>query len=63
MTEVALITPPIGVNVFVMASIAPDVPMGKIFRGAAPFVVGELILIALIIAYPQIAIWLPYSTK
>ena len=59
MTEVALITPPVGVNVFVMRGIATDVPMGQIFRGVMPFLVGEFLLIGLLVAFPGIATWLP----
>jgi TRAP-type C4-dicarboxylate transport system permease large subunit len=59
MTEVALITPPVGVNVFVMRGIAPDVPMGRIFRGVLPFLAGEFLLIGLLVAFPGIATWLP----
>ncbi len=63
MTEVALITPPVGMNVFVMRQIATDVPMGQIFRGVMPFLVGEFIIIALLIAFPSIATWLPQVMK
>ena len=59
MAELALVTPPIGANVFVMRRTAPEVPMGDIFMGVLPFVVGELIVIALVIAFPEIALWLP----
>ena len=59
MAEVALVTPPIGANVFVMRRVAPDVPMGEIFRGVLPFVVGELVIIALLVAFPELALWLP----
>jgi tripartite ATP-independent transporter DctM subunit len=59
MTEVALITPPVGVNVFVMRAIATDVPMGQIFLGVMPFLVGEFVLIGLLVAFPGIATWLP----
>jgi len=59
MTEVALITPPVGVNVFVMRGIARDVPMGRIFRGVLPFLIGEFVLIALLVIFPGIATWLP----
>jgi len=59
MAEVALVTPPIGANVFVMKRTAPDVPMGDIFLGVLPFVIGELAIIALLIAFPEIALWLP----
>lgn len=63
MTEVALITPPVGVNVFVMRSIASDVPMGDIFRGVFPFLLGEFLVIGLIVAFPGIATWLPTMMK
>lgn len=59
MSEVALVTPPIGANVFVMRRAAPDVPMTEIFLGVLPFVIGELVMIALLIAFPGIATWLP----
>lgn len=63
MTEVALITPPVGVNVFVMRSIATDVPMGKIFQGVMPFLIGEFVLIGLLIVFPGMATWLPQMMK
>ncbi|KRB70647.1 TRAP transporter large permease [Noviherbaspirillum sp. Root189] len=63
MTEVALITPPVGVNVFVMRGIADDVPMGKIFQGVFPFLIGEFVIIGLIIAFPDLATWLPRMMK
>jgi tripartite ATP-independent transporter DctM subunit len=59
MAELALVTPPIGANVFVMRRTAPDVPMEDIFMGVMPFVVGELVVIGLLIAFPEIALWLP----
>jgi C4-dicarboxylate transporter, DctM subunit len=59
MAEIALVTPPIGANVFVMRRTAPDVPMGEIFMGVLPFVIGEFVVIALLIAFPELALWLP----
>lgn len=59
MTEIALITPPIGVNVFIMHSVAKGVPMSHIFMGIIPFLIGELALVLLIIIVPEIATWLP----
>lgn len=58
MAELALITPPIGANVFVMRRVAPDVPMEEIFRGVLPFVFGELVILALLILFPELATWL-----
>jgi TRAP-type C4-dicarboxylate transport system permease large subunit len=59
MQEVAMLTPPIGLNVFVMAKIAPDVPMVDIFRGVTPFVIICLFAVLLLTAFPSIALWLP----
>jgi C4-dicarboxylate transporter DctM subunit len=58
MAELALITPPIGANVFIMRRVAPEVPMEEIFLGVFPFVIGELALLGLLIAFPDIALWL-----
>ena len=58
MAELALITPPIGANVFVMRRVAPDVSMEDIFRGVFPFVVGELVVVSLLILFPELALWL-----
>jgi C4-dicarboxylate transporter DctM subunit len=59
MAELALITPPVGINVYVMAKMAPDVPLTKIFKGVAPFFIFTLLLVALITLFPDIAMWLP----
>ena len=59
MAELALITPPVGINVYVMAKMAPEVALPKIFRGVAPFFVFTLFLVALITLFPGIAMWLP----
>jgi tripartite ATP-independent transporter DctM subunit len=57
--ELGLITPPVGLNVFVIRSVAPAVPMGTIFRGVLPFFTVELGRVALILALPGLALWLP----
>lgn len=59
MVEIALITPPIGINVYVMQSMAPDVPLVEIFHGVYPFVIVSLIVVAILAAFPQIALVLP----
>lgn len=59
MIELALITPPVGMNVFVMKRVAPEVPMMTIFRGAAPFCVIILLFVVFITLFPQIVLWLP----
>ncbi len=58
-TEMAQITPPVGMNVFIVNGMAPDIPMYDIFRGIVPFFVCMLCLIALLISFPQIALFLP----
>jgi len=57
--EVGLITPPVGLNVFVLNAAAPDVPLTVIFRGILPFLVAALVSIVLLILFPQLALFLP----
>jgi TRAP-type C4-dicarboxylate transport system permease large subunit len=59
MAELALITPPVGINVYVMAKMAPDVPLIKIFKGVAPFFIFTLLLVIVITLFPGIVMWLP----
>ncbi|WP_370302262.1 TRAP transporter large permease [Pseudooceanicola sp.] len=56
--EIGLITPPMGLNAFVVSS-TTGVPVGRVFRGVWPFVLVELILLALLVSFPQITLWLP----
>ncbi|MEW6668658.1 MAG: TRAP transporter large permease [Thermodesulfobacteriota bacterium] len=63
MTEVGCITPPVGLNVFVIHGIAPDVPMYTIFRGIIPFLVTNAVLIAVLILFPPLALLLPSTMK
>ncbi|MDD5126488.1 MAG: TRAP transporter large permease [Dehalococcoidales bacterium] len=58
-TEMGVVTPPVGINVFVIKSIAEDVPMETIFKGVFPFVGAMLVATALLIAFPWIATFLP----
>jgi len=57
--ETGQITPPAGINVFVISGIAKDVPMQTIYKGVAPFLLALVLCVAVIIALPQIALWLP----
>ena len=57
--EMAMISPPVGLNVYVMYAVAKDVPMYTIFRGITPFVLGLLVCFAILILFPQIALVLP----
>jgi tripartite ATP-independent transporter DctM subunit len=63
MLEMGLITPPIGMNVFVIAGMAREVPMYSIFKGIWPFVVALAVCISLLIVFPQIALFLPNAMK
>jgi C4-dicarboxylate transporter DctM subunit len=57
--ELGLITPPVGMNVFVIKSVVDKVSFSTIFRGVAPFVLTDVIRLGIIIAFPMIALWLP----
>jgi TRAP-type C4-dicarboxylate transport system permease large subunit len=57
--ELGLITPPVGMNVFVINDLAKDVPMMDTFRGVAPFFAAEIVRVALLAAFPALTLWLP----
>ena len=57
--EVGLITPPIGLNVFVINALAKDIPMSETFRGVVPFLVSDLLRLALLVGAPLITLLLP----
>ncbi len=57
--EMGMITPPVGLNVFVVRAVAGDVPLTTIFRGVAPFLLAMIVGLLLIIAIPGIALFLP----
>lgn len=59
MVEMAAITPPVGLNVFVIKGVAKDVPLETIFKGVYPFVGALLICVVLLVIIPQIATFLP----
>jgi TRAP-type C4-dicarboxylate transport system permease large subunit len=59
MAEICLITPPIGLNCFVVNGVRPDIPLTTVFRGILPFFVADVITVALFIAFPEIILWLP----
>lgn len=56
--EVGLITPPVGMNLFIINSMARDVPMAKTYRGVLPFVASDLVRVVVLIAFPGITLWL-----
>ena len=59
MAELCLITPPIGLNCFVVAGVRPECTVQDVFRGCTPFFVADVITIAILIALPGIVLWLP----
>lgn len=59
--EMGLIAPPVGLNVYIVRSVVPDVPLLTIYRGVLPFLLAMITALLLIIAFPQIALLIPNS--
>jgi len=59
MAEFCLITPPIGLNCFVVAGVRDDLSVQDVFRGVTPFFIADAVTIALLVTFPQIVLWLP----
>jgi len=57
--ELGLITPPVGLNVFIINALSPDVPMRETFKGVMPFFLSEMIRISVLVAFPSITLMLP----
>lgn len=57
--EIGMISPPVGMNLFVVNSLIPEATLGKIFRGIWPFVVADVLRLGLLMAFPAISLWLP----
>ena len=57
--EMGLITPPVGMNVFIMKGVAGDIPLGTIFKGIVPFLIASLIGLIIIMTFPDIALFIP----
>jgi tripartite ATP-independent transporter DctM subunit len=57
--EIGMITPPVGINVFVIKGLRPDIPLGTIFRGISPFLIANLFALLLVVLFPELATWLP----
>ncbi|MCC6008812.1 MAG: TRAP transporter large permease [Rhodobacteraceae bacterium] len=58
-TEISLITPPIGMNIFILSSMVPKVSIATIYRGVLPFLAADLVRLALLLAFPALALFLP----
>jgi C4-dicarboxylate transporter DctM subunit len=61
--EIGLISPPVGMNLFVLKTLLPNVPTTTVFHGVMPFMVADCVRFALLIAFPVIALWLPSFMK
>jgi tripartite ATP-independent transporter DctM subunit len=59
--EMGLISPPVGINVFIVKGLVPDVPMGEIFTGILPFWLAMLVCVAILVVFPDIATFIPNS--
>ena len=59
MAEICLVTPPIGLNCFVVNGVRPDIPLNDVFRGIGPFFVADIATVGLFIAFPAIVTFLP----
>jgi C4-dicarboxylate transporter DctM subunit len=57
--EMACITPPVGINVYVLKGVAKNVPLEVIFKGSAPFLIAEALLVAILFLIPELALFLP----
>jgi len=57
--EIGLITPPVGLNVYVIKGVAPDIPLNDIFLGTLPFLAMEFITLTLLVAFPEISLLIP----
>ena len=58
-TQMGVISPPVGVNVYVVSGIERDLPLQTVFKGAIPFLVCLIVAAAILVAFPQISLWLP----
>jgi C4-dicarboxylate transporter DctM subunit len=57
--EIGLVTPPVGLNLYIVKNIAPDVPMSHVLLGVVPFVIIECLVIVAVCIWPELALWLP----
>ena len=60
-TTMGAVTPPVGVNVYIVSGLSPDIPIGTIFRGVSIFLIAYVICLGLLILFPQVALYLPRS--
>ena len=58
-TEISLITPPVGMNIFVLNTVLPDVSTGTIFKGVTPFWMMDIVRLTILVLFPAITLFLP----
>jgi tripartite ATP-independent transporter DctM subunit len=63
MAEIGQITPPVGINVFVLSSVAKDVSLSKIYKGIIPFITADVVRVILLFFIPALSLWLPSIMK
>lgn len=61
--QIGIISPPVGMNLFVLNTLLPNVGLPNIFRGVAPFVLAQIVMLVLLVAFPSISLWLPSLIK
>lgn len=61
--EVGVVTPPVGLNCYVVNGIRPDIPLHEVFKGVAPFLLGEIVIIGIIVFFPDLILFLPNMMK
>ena len=57
--QIGLISPPVGMNLFVINSLLPNIGLGKLFKGVWLFVIAQIVTLAILLFFPQISLWLP----
>ena len=63
MSEIGMITPPVGLNVYIIKGVAKDIPMQTIFKGIIPFLIADIFHVALLVAVPSLSLFLPSLMK
>ena len=63
LVEIGQITPPVGLNLFVVKGVAKDISMGTIYRGVIPFIIADIFHVILLVSLPQISLFLPGLMK
>ena len=62
-TEISIISPPLGMNMFILKAAGPDISLPTIYRGVLPFLAGDAVRVAILVLFPITALWLPNLLK